>query len=810
MAEILLQKKPVFKRKWVKITTIIISVVLFLLMLTAAFGYWFVTKSLPDLEGEMVTKHVQGEVTVIRDDRGVAQINAANIKDMFFVQGYITGQDRLFQMDMTRRLASGQLSEVVGEAALETDIFYRSIGMHRTIDALMEKVDPETEEIVNAYANGVNAYIEEAFSNGKQPLEFRLLGYKPEPWSIRDTGLVVKYMGYMLSGDHRNELTNYQLIKELGPEAAKAYLSEYQVDDAFPTIYQTDEIEPFSAQSLLKLAAHAPSEFNGSNNWVISGEHTESGFPMIANDPHLALDIPGIWYQTHLNLEGDFHSIGVTVPGVPGVTLGHNEHMAWGVTALSVDQEDLFLERVHPEKPSYYEFDGSWEQADVFEEKINIKDAEEPHIERVEVTRNGPIINKVLNGNAPYQAIAFNWTGFQAGEEINNFLNLTRATNIIEFNKALDGFVTPALSWVFADKQGNIGYRGQALMPVRQSSGQLPVPGWDPQYQWDGFIPNSEVPRIVNPDRGYIVTANNKPVDDSYPYEIGRSFYPYRAERITEMIETKISKNELFKLEDMQAIQNDFLNSQSRALIPLLVKALERSFESIEQATEQEEEVLQLLKDWDFVETSDSAAALIWNHWYLTFNEALFKDIVSFNYSHRAVTHRMLLEADQHPEHLLFTDLEKDKQKSLDSLARDTFIEAIKNIEELQGDNPAKWEWGNWHRMTLEHPLGSVKPLHLLFNVGDWKVGGSGATPGAISFDSTTGSANHGAGWRFIGDLSSDDNYFDIIMPGQSGQVFSPFYKDQADEWINQELFPMIYNKEESKDKKVYIFKPGN
>jgi penicillin amidase len=274
-------------------------------------------------------------------------------------------------------------------------------------------------------------------------------------------------MGYMLSVNYKQELEHYQIIKLLG-EQAKVLFPEYHVNDSFPTIYEVEEASPFSFEELHKLASFAPSEFNGSNNWVISGEHTEPGFPMIANDPHLGIAIPSVWYQTHLNLKEDFHSIGVTVPGVHGVVLGHNEHMAWGVSALIVDQQDLFLEQVHPENPQLYLYDGAWEETTVIEEVITIKGEDEPHIERVDVTRNGPIINKIVD-DGPYQAISLNWTGYTAGQELKGILKINRSRNAIEFNEALDGFVTPALSWVFADHDGNIGYRGQSLIPIRRN-----------------------------------------------------------------------------------------------------------------------------------------------------------------------------------------------------------------------------------------------------------------------------------------------------------------------------------------------------
>ncbi len=803
---IVTEKLPFRKRKWVKVSLWSLCVVLLIVILAGATGYWFVKRSLPALNGTVSIPQLNEEVTVIRDDRGVAQITATTLEDLFFVQGYVTAQDRLFQMDMTRRLAGGRLSEVVGRQALNSDRFFRTYGMHRTTAELVSMFNEETVKIVDAYVNGINQYMNDAFSSGKYPVEFRILGYQPEPWTALDTALVVKFMGYELSGNFSAELEHYRMIDVLGNIDAPKLFPEYHINDDFPTIYEVSETSPFSLEELEKLTAFAPPVHNGSNNWVISGKYTESGFPMVADDPHLGFAIPSVWYQTHLQLEGDFHSIGVTVPGVPGVVLGHNEHMAWGVTALSVDQEDLFLEKTHPTDKNLFLFDGEWESATIFEEVINIKGEDEPVIERVQVTRNGPILNHVLQ-NGPYDAISLRWTGYEAGEELNGIMRLNRATNVHEFSEGLDGFVTPALSWVFGDRDGNIGYRGQALMPIRQSNGMLPVPGWDPDYQWLGFIPNEELPQIINPERGYIITANNKPVDDDYPYEIGRSFSPYRAERLTEIIEETISSGELFTIEKMQEMQTDVLNTQARALAPILVAAVTRSESPL---TDLELEAFHLLREWDYQETVESSEALIWNHWYMRLGPALFDDLLGFNYNHNLVVYQLLQEADAHPEHLLFSTLRPGLQRSLDELARETFSDAVAAVVELQGKDPTKWAWGKWHVMTIDHPLGSVKPLHLLFNVGKWELGGSGANPIANSYNRNTGQVTHGAGWRFVADLGSIVTMYDVVMPGQSGQLFSPHYYDQVDTWAAGKLYPMVYHKQELDTKKVVRFIPTN
>ncbi|WP_187254651.1 penicillin acylase family protein [Alkalicoccus halolimnae] len=814
------EKKGFFQRKAVKRLLIAAAVFLILLLLVLLAGYWFVSKSHPDLDGETIAAPVTSEVDVIRDDRGVAKIEAENLEDLFYTQGYVMAQDRLFQMDMTRRLAGGELAEVVGEEALESDEYFRTYGMHRSTEALTEEFDEETTAMVDAFASGVTAYIDEAFAEGEQPLEFRILGYKPDPWTPEDTAIAVKYMGYTLTGNFREEVENYELVRTLGQEAVELF-PDYTNFSDFPIIMEENapalseagsridaaghEDAPLQLEELTALFDFMPETWNGSNNWAISGEHTESGFPMIGDDPHLGLAIPSVWYQTHLELEDDFHSVGVTVPGIPGVVLGHNGSVSWGVTSMSADYEDLFLERVNPDNPNEYLYDEEWEEAERIDEEIYIDGEEEPHMHRVEITRNGPIMNKFVE-EGPYQAVALKWSGLEAGEELNGILRLNRSENAEEFLEGLDGFVTPGLSWVFADTDNNIGYRGQGLLPIRGSSdGTFPVPGWDPDYQWQGFIPSEELPTIMNPDSGYILTANNMPAAEDYEYEIGRSFFPYRALRLEEMLEDQIAEGTPFTLEDMADQQTDLKNTQAERLLPILIDAVEAwnpqeeavnaEGEVLEALDDTEQEALAALKDWEFTEEAESSAALIWQLWYESLPEHLFERYLNVNVTNHLTRHQVITAAGGDEDGMLFAGLNEDYHVSFPKAARETFYEAVNRAEEEQGSNPESWEWGEFHTVGIDHPLGSVFPLNLLFNIGGWEMGGSGAVPGALSYDSATGQADHGAGWRFIGDLSSTESFYDVNIPGQSGQWLSPNYDNQMDTWVEGEYYPVIYDK---------------
>ncbi|NJP37781.1 penicillin acylase family protein [Alkalicoccus luteus] len=828
-----IEKKPFFQRRYVRVGIIMLLTMCSLLLAGLLFIWWFSAQSHPQLDGETIEAPLTAEVEVIRDSRGVAKIQADELEDLFYTQGYVMAQDRLFQMDMTRRLAGGRLAEVIGEDALESDKYFRSYGMHRAVDGIIEQFDDETERMVDAFAAGVTGYIDDAFEAGEQPLEFRILGYRPDEWTAEDTAIAVKYMGYTLTGNFRDELTHYELVRRFGAEA-EAMFPDYAAVDEFPVIgdglpepsestavaaYEelTKEQAGIVEPDLEELSAFLPEPWNGSNNWVIGGEWTESGAPLIGDDPHLDLAVPSVWYQTHLELTGDFHSIGVTVPGIPGVVLGHNGEVAWGVTSLSADYEDVFLEQVNPENPNEYLYDGEWEEAERHYEEIHIDDEPEPYVHYVDETRNGPVMNRVIE-EGPYQAYSLRWSGLEPGEELDGILRVNRAETAEEFAAGLEGFVTPGLGWVFADTDGNFGWQGQALLPVRQNGdGMFPVPGWDPDFQWDGFLEPDELPGEMNPEQGYVMTANHMPVDEDFDYEIGRSYFPYRGLRLEEMIAEQQASGDPFTLETMREMQTDVVNTQAEMLVPLMTEAVrdwdaelhggtDLEGEILDELSDLEEEALEQLEQWDYLEDVDSSGALIWHLWYEGLPQTLFERYLQVEVTNHVSRHRVIADAAE--TEVVFAYLDERYQVPFAQAARETFFEAVQQAEELQGGNASSWRWGDWHQVEIAHPLGAVWPLNHLLNVNGGEMGGSGFTPGASSFDEETGIANHGAGWRFIGDLASTDRFYDVNIPGQSGQWRSPHYEDQMTIWTEGEFEEMIYNKEEAEDMNRVRFVP--
>ncbi|WP_181186008.1 penicillin acylase family protein [Alkalicoccus urumqiensis] len=789
-----MRRKRWYERRWWKVVSWTAVVLVWIAAVLLAAVWFYVRSGLPQTDG-VIEAPVGSEVRVDRDERGVAQISGESAEDVFFAQGYVMAQDRMFQMDMTRRQAGGRLAEVIGPQAVESDEYFRTYGMHRGTEALTAEFNEETEAMVTAFADGVTAYIEEASSAGELPLEFQVLGYEPEAWTPEDTAIAVKYMGYTLNGNFSEELRNYELLRRFGEEAS-FYFPDYEEAGEYPAILDGVEtagtdLPALAAGPELGMAPEwTPDPWNGSNNWAVSGEHTDTGLPMLANDPHLGLAIPAVWYQTQLEIEGDFSSMGVTVPGIPGVVLGHNGSVSWGVTSLSADYEDVYLERQDPERPSFYLYDGEYEAAEVIEEEIFVDGEEEPRIHRVEVTRNGPVMNHVEE-EGPVSAYSLRWTGMEPGEELNGILRVNRAETVDEFSEGLEGFVTPGLSWMFADTEGGIGFRGQALLPVRPSStGQLPVPGWDPAYQWDGFIPGEELPQELNPESGYLMTANHQPVPaDAYPYEIGRNFLPFRAVRLEELLQERIGAEDPVVLEDMKQMQQDITNTQARELVPLLTEAAaswteadggtDMEGEALGSWSATEEEALALLSDWDFREETDSAAALVYQLWYEGLPETLFERHLDITLPDHLTRQRVLTEGAA--SGTVFSGLEGVEERSIERVIRETFHDAVTRAVELQGDEASGWAWGDYHQLEINHPLGGVFPFNYVLNLGGDALPGSGMTPGAVSYNIETGGADHSAGWRFVSDLQDPE---DVLLPGQSGQWLSPHYDDQLDTWV--------------------------
>lgn len=765
-------KKVPRKKRWSKIVGIIVLIVLFLLACSIGYMYWFVSRSLPVIKGEIMLDGLEKPVNVWRDQSGVPHIVAETERDLYIAQGFVTAQDRMFQMDLSRRQASGQLSEVVGAIAIDRDKFFRTFSLRRAAEASWDVYSAESKQVLEWYAEGVNNYIRQAKASNRLPIEFTILGYEPTEWTPIDSLSIGKFMAYDLGGKWEGQVFRYHMLQQLPAETAESLFPTYPEDGA--TIIQAIKEHPIDLSGLVKVAV-LPDPFNGSNNWVVSGEKSASGKPMLANDPHLGINLPSIWYETHLHA-GDLNVSGVIFAGVPGIILGHNEQIAWGVTNLGPDVQDLYIEKRNPNNSVEFEYMGKWEPAEVFVEEIKVK-GESSVIYKVLVTRHGPIISEFAEDDQQETALAMKWTALEPTTELEAVQRFAKARNWDEFKHALEFFHAPAQNFVFASVDGTIAYRANGKIPIRKNgNGLLPVPGWTDEYEWEGFVPWDELPTVVNPKEGYIATANNKVVGDQYPYHITDSWaQPYRQTRIQQLLESK----EVLSIEDLQKLQFDFHNLQAEEHLAGLIATVEQdtSLRDIDKET------LKLLKDWNKENDPTLAAPLAFELWMLRFDDVLFRPEVSpemmgFFDSKGIVKDELIRKGLQGKADPLI-----DGKGGFENLAVQAFKLAVDHAASLQGQKPSKWQWGKYHQVQFAHTLGSQKPLNLLFNAKPVAIGGGRVTVGAMGWNNTTGKVTHGAPWRTVVDLDTPMIAYSVVGPGQSGHVLSQWYKDQIDDW---------------------------
>jgi penicillin amidase len=586
-----------------------IGVGLLIIVLILAGGMtWLVRRPWPQVSGTLTVPGLLAPVEVIRDDWGVPHIYAQNEQDLFFAQGFVHAQDRLWQMEFNRRIGSGTLSAALGEATEETDRFLRTIGLRRAAEKEWLLLDDDTRSILEAYAAGVNAYVET--HRDRLPLEFTILGVDPSPWTAVDTLAWGKVMSFNLGGNYELELLRARIIAELGEEAAQQLLPPYA--DGAPVIippearsYAWLRDSDFGGLDALAAILGDRGATWGSNNWTVHGSHTATGLPLLANDTHLGLNMPSIWYENGLH-GGRFDSVGFSFPGAPMVIIGHNSRIAWGVTNLGPDVQDFYIEKLNdPIHPTQYEFRGEWQELQVVQEIIEVKD-QSPVTLDVFITHHGPIMNDVIGDLEEAEPMALQWTALDSSYLFRAVTLINLASNWDDFRQALSYWDVPSQNFVYADVDGNIGYQSPGNIPVRAPGhqGLVPVPGWTGEYEWQGSIPFNELPSVLNPPTGFVATANNKVVPDDYPYHLAFEWAaPYRAQRITELL----AADDNITFDEIRDIQAQTYSLPAELLRPYLL--------SVEPETDLQRLALVELKTWDLQLETDRAGASVYQVW---------------------------------------------------------------------------------------------------------------------------------------------------------------------------------------------------
>jgi len=790
-----------------KVILVLVIIVLALAVGLLIGGYVTARQQFPTTSGTLPAPGLQQPVEVYRDSLGIPHIYAANEHDLFFAQGFIHSQDRFWQMEFWRRVGAGRLAEVLGRSALDSDRFIRTLGWHRVAAQELEALSGEERDALQAYADGVNAYV--STHRGKLGLEFVLLGltgvsFEPDPWTPLHTLTWAKVMAWDLGGNLDDELLRSHLAAALGSNALGVFYPDYPAD--YPVIVgqapHPASLAAIPEQASRPLALGGGPEI-GSNSWVVAGSRTDTGMPYLANDPHLGIQMPSIWYEIglHCNEPGPacrYDLVGASFAGVPGVVIGHNARIAWGVTNLGPDVQDLFIERVNPDNPMQYEYQGTWQDMQLISEEIAVAGEDEPLTILVRQTRHGPIINDVLGGPEDdwyygWQPLALSWTALQPGSLVSSVLRIDRAGNWDEFREALRYWDVPSQNFVYADIDGNIGYQSPGRIPQRAAGdGTLPVPGWTGDHEWTGFIPFESLPTSFNPEKGYISTANNAVVGEGYPYLLTRDWDPgFRALRLDEALANDSSLTR----DEIQLLQGDSESTWTRQVLPYVL-ALNPEDPTLLQA-------IGLLRAWDGRATRDSSPAALFEIFRLQLAQKVFQDEMGEKLYEKAVGQSIvaLLNLLEDPTSGWFDDRRTPEVEDRDAILLLALADAVEELSELQGEDPTAWRWGDLHRATFENQsLGQsgIGPIERIFNRGPAEVDGTVATLNNTGYDlADPFDVETVPSYRQIIDLADLSRSVSVHTTGQSGHPFHPHYDDMIDLWRNIQLHPMLWARED-------------
>ncbi len=716
-------------------------------------AYWYAWRPLPKTSGTLHAP-LASNVTVERDALGVPHIAAANVDDALFAQGFVTAQDRLWQMDMLRRVAAGRVSEVVGDRGLESDREARTFRLERIAERQAATLPAADRSALAAYARGVNCFIET--NRTRLPLEFTLLGYDPRPWRIEDSLLVGLYMFRELTSTWRKDLQKAELLA-VGDRAKVEFL--------FPVRAGT-EVQP------------------GSNAWVLAGNRTASGRPLLSNDPHLAYSLPGIWYMVHLRAPG-LNVSGVALPGVPCVILGHNDRIAWGVTNMETDVQDLYQERLDP-RSGQYVFQNKIEKAELEHETIPVKGAAPVEFAQW-VTRHGPVM---VMGN---RFLALRWTAAELPAAF-PFLDLNRAGNWGEFSAALARYPGPPQNFLYGDVRGNIGYHAAGMLPIRRNwDGDVPVDGASGNYEWDGYIPFEQLPHSYNPPAGMIVSANQCPFPANYPYRVGGNFAaPYRAAQIKDLL----TAHGGWRREDMLAVQKDVYSPLCHFLAQELAAAYARHGAHNADA----DAIIATLRSWNGQMDRSAAAPLITTLSYERLVLAISERIAPRKAGAYDPPSQVGVDS-VHMAPFVVEKLLRERPKNwfpdYDQLLLGVLHDAVEEARRTQGHDPKHWEWGRYNELWLRDPVVAAVPfLGQYFDIGPVEQSGS-----ATTVKQTTRAL--GPSMRMTVDLANLDNSSMNILAGESGQPLSWHYKDQWEAYYTGRSFPMQFDHVDAKARLV-------
>jgi len=743
---------------------------------------------LPQIEGSLQITGLDGPVTIIRDRWGCPHIDARSEHDAWFAQGFCHTQDRLWQLERTRRFARGTLSEILGEPLIPIDRYYRRLGIRRTSERDWPQLNQEARDILQAFTDGVNAAVA---SMRELPPEFKVLDLVPEIWAPVDSIALWKVIYLTQTSHYNNKIFRAALARELGPEVAA--LLEPGYPEEAPVVCPPGSTGKGLGKELAELAdlanelAPLSSPEGGSNNWVVDGHLSASGKPLLAGDPHAVIQTAPVWYQNHLKTP-EWEIIGVSTPGVPGMFLyGHNGHVGWTVTNATADIADLFVEKFDESYSKYLHLD-QWHEAEIWHEEIRVKGRTEPVIEDIPITVHGPLVSGGPLG--PGVPLSWQWTAHSVVRTFECIRGMAMSGNVDEFRDSQRSWTGPPMNRITADDSGNIAYQLLPEIPLRAHGGAnaVPAPGWTGEYDWLGSIPFDELPWSKNPDRHFIASANNRVVPAGYRYHVNTLTIPYRAARAEQLLWS----NNRFDIPDFMAIQGDRYSAQAAKM----VEVLEKMKPAQETLT-----ALAMLRSWDSVLLPESAPAAL----YGAFMQKLLGRLFAFARDLPGAAVGLvrwqlcylprLVNQIQQDDPLLLNLNDATRGMTWEKVVLDSLKDAWDFLVEKQGSDPARWAWGKLHRQTFVHNLGRTPPHDQTFNIPPVGPGGDGTTlfnsggPHHADFTPTVG-----VSFRMIVDFADLNSSVWVLPPGQSGHPGSPHYSDGIEPWLKVEYHPMLWS----------------
>jgi penicillin G amidase len=753
----------------------------------AALWHRLARRPLPKQKGTIELAGLEGSVRVRRDRWGVPHVEAVSAADLWFAEGFCHGQDRLWQLDFYRRVVCGRVSEFAGEEGLPVDRLMRTLGMRRIAEQEEEALEPELRALLERFCEGVNAAAADAKA---PPFEMQLLRLEFEPWRPADILGLGKLLAFGLSTNWEKELLRSDMTRELGPELAA------RLDPGYPADNPVVTSEPWSGDGLglaeqidaarrgIGLAAEA----SGSNNWAVSGALSATGSPLLAGDPHLPPSMPGIWYQVGLTL-GERTVRGASLPGMPGVYMGQNDDVAWTFTNVMADVQDLFVERVEGDR---YRFEGEWRPLEVVREEIAVKGRAAPEVLDVRLTHHGPLVNEAL-GADDAEPLALRWIALDRPTAFTGMFELHEIRSGPELVAKLEGHTSPASNLVWADRHGSIGYKLIGRLPLRRGGcPDLPKPGWSGEFEWDGTVPYEELPEEIDPERGFLITANNRIVGDDYPHHITSDWLDgYRARRIEELLRASDEHD----VEGFEAMQSDNFS------IPGMEAA--RRLGRLSPTGQRELSAIERLRSWDGRLDPGTVAGTI----YQAFLLRLGREFARAAIGDRDLCERWLDRADngfmphvtspwRWHSHLMRLWGEGDEEligRPWDDLALEALGGALDDLGDRFGPDPDGWRWGRIHEMEFPHPLGEANPLLRKLLNRRLKAGGAQETVSQIAYDPNEPyKAVWAPSWRMVADPTDPGRSRWQMFTGQSGHPASPHYDDLQADWLEGRTQPMV------------------